>query len=704
MPRSFDGDSVEERELARLLDQVLRDLGVRPRQLVKMLRADQFTDGRIPSQATVYRYLRGVQLVARGDELVDAILELCKPARRTELRRQIQDLINRHKTSHTPLPLPSSEEVNERIDALERELAQAEKERAALLRSADEGIDAIRRALDEERARRAVAEQAVDELQVLDPKVLADALVARLDKVLTAGDDEELERLLREFAADEVAPLVQATLLRRLEKSHPDVAVRLARTVGNETHYQSLPEIVRHLDHLGAGETWRTLLRVAGVRYFDDHRRWLVNAMASRQEFGGAVNQLLMGVAAHGSMGEWKNVLAMWLELNNDERAYLRGTAECRPAEAMLILIDHIMAASAYARYQDLFLFVGGFREPDELLDLVDRLRGGGAKGSEAADTVLRGAAQKRDPDKAAEFVAELRGQARTVDIEKVLGWMGTGRSSGTDRSSVATRILALRAAGQDADVDRVTAALVREADVELFPDTVKRLARVSTTEADAVLSYAASRWWHRRWRLATALREAGMTEEAARFQLTTAGLLYRMTRVLSTALFVVVGFVPLGGFVLVECTPLLAAAPVETVLSGDRPAVCGPPGCAERRTLTYLLGPDDVVRTDFGIAPDRPNLVATLQVAVPADCPDEQAIVAYHLQAGDSETTGEITIDEKERVLFDTRGAGRLTLEMRLTHLAANCRATITVLDATMHRFSSSWLQPVRSAPAAGP
>lgn len=37
---------------------------------------------------------------------------------------------------------------------------------------------------------------------------------------------------------------------------------------------------------------WSTLLRVAGVRYFDGQRRWLIDAMASRQEFGGAVYNL----------------------------------------------------------------------------------------------------------------------------------------------------------------------------------------------------------------------------------------------------------------------------------------------------------------------------------------------------------------------------------------------------------------------------
>jgi hypothetical protein len=641
MPRSFSGPTAEEQELAGLLNQALQDLGVTTLQLVGMLRDDQFTKGKKPSRATIYRRLGGTGLMENdGPELIDAILDLCSPTRRTELRRQIQQLVGKHNTNPTEPPPPTPKEIDERIVNLERELAQAEQERADLMRSADEGIGEIRRELDREKARRAAAEQTVMELQPPDPDTLAGEMAAHLAAARAAGDETLFERLISEYAADEVPSQVQVILLEGLEKRVRDVAFRLAREIGDRKYYRSIPELARLL-YNNAIDSRNELLKVAGGRFYGDHLQWLSEAMSSEREYHGAPYWLLIGVAEKGDRDNWFNARYLVPDFDRHEDDFLRATARSRSVEFLRTLIDKILMLR---QYQQLFLFIGAYRKPDEVLEFVDRLRQGNGRSRAAALEVLRGAGEEGDPGKAAELVALLRRHHRNRDARKILTAM-SGPRRARNADDIPARIRALRASGQDTDADRMATALARHRKTRRF----------------------------RKGRL-DALRRAGTT--------------------MGMVLLIVLSLGWMSFWGLVSCTPLFDGEDIEVVVAGNSPIMCEPPDCQERRGWTYVLEPGETTRTVYEVTTDLRYLAADFRVAMPKSCLSDRATVIYTLTAGDHRSTGEVPVGEEQRIAFDTGGASRLTIELRIARPRPGCDATVTIADPAMHRFRSSLLQ----------
>jgi hypothetical protein len=690
MPHVFGGDSVEEQQLAKLLSQVLDDLKMSRRRLAQTLRPDQFDKGRRPSQATVYRYLDGDHLMAKGEELIDAVLELCTPERRRELKKEIKRLFEAHRAGPTPIP-PHG--LDDRIATLEAELDRAQRdkevvrrERDAALQAADEEIATIQHLLVEEQSRRASAEHMVGRLQPVDPERAGKELAQQV-LAMHGQDEDRLDDLLGELAGDDLSAPILAATLHHLERVNGALSVRLATRIGSRRYYKLIPELARILNWGSATEAWAALLQTVGVRFRDDQRDWLVANMPAL-DFGGSVVQMLSGIAGGGDCRDWLAGLRIAGAQNLPSRFFFAETVDMRPPEKLFELVDELRSEYPDDARARLVEAIGASGTPELVVAAVDRYRGDRHDGRDTAEIVWKAAARERRPEAVIDLTAHLRRLDRGAEADALLRRMATELSLD---HGLAAHVAAQRHVGQDADADQIIHTVARKADPYQFVRTLKDLRKIQREDdANLLLAAAARRWWVRRWKLAEELRGEDLAGDVGAIKARMVVHLRQAATAVVLAAFMLVFAVGC----LTLTTPLGARSDVEAVVSGDAPVRCTVGACptyVTRLAFTYVIDPGGSVETVYRITAKLHHLRADLRLAVPVTCPARESFATYAVTAGGRSTSGRVLADGPRTVRLDTGGASTLTLRARG---AGNCRVTLTVVDPAMNRHAQSWLQ----------
>ncbi len=660
-PPVWKGSSGEERQLAQLLDDELKQAGLRRAALPDMLRPEQFASGRVPSQATIYRRLQGVQL-AQDAEFIDAVIELLPERRRGKARGQTYELLERHRDDPTTLP-PSPEQLDKRIETLRSNLAQARDEKAAL----DEKIAAIEMELQQEVVRRAEAEQVASALTPVDPEAEAEAMIERLAGLRASGQDAEAERLIVEFTDDGVPTAVLVALLKMLEKRRSDDAHKLATAVADRRYYRLLPEMTKGLDRAGATSSWYTMLRAAGARCYDEAYDWLVDSLPTR-EYAGAVWQLLYGAAQGAGTRAWRYAkhIAKKLDEYSGEEQFLRETARERPTGALVEII-HELKNSYYddrSPARQLLRLIGKERSPELLIEVVDGLRTKGGDSTAEADLVLRAAGEDRSLGGIAALLAAFRDTGREDDVYKVIDGMVA------DPDAFVKAVKGFREIGVEKNID----------------DLFSRASRLS---------------WRRRSSLTRALRKECLEDDArktgASLGATVAEVFPRVRKIFAVfatvllVLFLLAALVLFVGMFVAQKIDDKTTIESEDFISGDRPTPCLNVDCNRDPGFGYTIQGGSSVHTEFAIRGDLRHMTATLRLAQPQEC---DSTVRYTLSAGNSSISGQIEGNRRKDISLQTDGATALVINVSASGSSSACNPTLGFTDPAMHRIPWRWLQ----------
>jgi hypothetical protein len=455
-PRRWKGASLEERELAKFLDVLLKERGLTGEDLPVLLR-DRYEDpSGLPARATVQRRLSGDGLAAEQSwEFVSAVIDICCPDNadyRERLHERANMLIRKHREAPTPL-----EDI---LSALQEKVALVTKE-----------VSGLRSQLPAEKAR---------------------LIAERVASLRAANDHAQADMLLHQIAKDEeITAATMVALIGELRNIASVDSLTLSGQIGKHRYYERLPELILGLNNAGYSEEWRHLLQAAG-----SHVDCLsIMTSLPTATYGGAKYNLIEGTAIFGSL--WNPLLDSDKVITSDH--YVRITAKSRPSDLLAELLEDISEKSSSSSLRERWvgwraklLWEIAVKRPInllvELLDVLVR-----EEDSTTLPAVLDFLGRFKNCEDLPRALAEIQEAGFDWCAERII-------RVAARRPDSADVIAALRLADRGIDLNRMLFAIAETRHALAISWVVRQLrARALNQDADALLALLTRRQrWHR--------------------------------------------------------------------------------------------------------------------------------------------------------------------------------------------------------------